>query len=432
MRPSSSAGSWAAYALIIAAFGPYVARQYGVMLAQVVLYPLAAWGLWAIASQGRRDRVRGLLGLPLVLLVMTIWVTLTTIFRHTAADAPKLVSMLDNYAQPFLVSLVGLGVVATARAGSIPALLRNCTGLYIGLLSANTLIALWSAVTGTYPDWLLAPWSSGSMDDSIMARAAVQMGRYTGVYQDAATAGLSYSLGLILTFFWLKRSARPMPWVLAALTLFVGAGLPRSKSFFVGAALAVVYLPLGRGGARGLLACFAAVLGMYIVAVPLGLESLTPHALLTERLTDTNSGIIMSLSGGRYGSEGGTTAMLLWPRIAASPWVGYGLAAGQFGPLDSEPLGHLLAGGFPALGVYLVFIAIPIVLGLRALARRADEGWLGLIIGLYLLLGGLGRPVLLANGVVLVVVLVLVLSLDLCRNAPGASTVSRRSAFGAL
>jgi len=404
---------WPAYALVVASFGPYLVPQYGIMLAQLILYPCAAWGLWTLIACRRARLVRDTLHVPLVLLLLTLWATLATLFRHTDESPLHLISMFDNYAQPLLVSLVALGVMAGVPAARLPHILRNCTVLLVALLTANNCVELWAWLTGLYPERLLAPWGASAKDREAMMRTSIVMGRYMGVFQSPANAGLVYSLTVMLAVYRLKRDLNPVPWLLALATLLVGGGLPRSKSFFVGLALAVIYAPLGPRASRALLTLLAAASLLLVLSGPLRLEHYTPQALLMERLTDTRGDLLSSVSAGRYG-EGNITITKLWPRIVASPWSGYGLAGAQFGALDSEVLAHLIVGGFPALAGYVTLIAIPLVVGARALRHNPLDGWLAILLSLFMVFGGLGRPVLLANGVVLLVVLVIMLTLALC------------------
>lgn len=411
--------AWPAYVLILAAFGPYVIPAARLMVAQLVLYPLAIWGLFVLAEPRRWARVRPLAPIPALLLFLVLWPILAT-----AATASTrwmlLLAQLDNLVQPLATSLVALAVVSITPRAGLTRLLANCTALLVALLGANTLVALWTAITGDYPDALLRFWSppAGSGLEKMMDMSI--RGRITGIFAQPAENGLTYSFGLLFCLWWLQtepRSARPFA---AALTILIGGGLAQSKSFYVSIPLGAAYL-LACGRLRQGVALIAAIgVAGLTMAGPLGLGDWALHSGVAAKVSPERG--LSGLTAGRYGEGSGTVATL-WPRVVDSPWFGYGLAANRFGPLDSEPLARLLAGGLPALGAYAVLLCFVVAVGLRAVPRRPVDGWLGLMLALYYALGGLGMSVFGANRVAIVGVLLLVVTLAQCTPYPAEASI---------
>ncbi len=421
-RPSAPV--CAAYALVLSAFGPYVVPSLGLTTAQIALYPLSVWALWALTRQRLWARAAHLLPVPALLLFMLLWVLLGTAIVSPDASTLSLVAQLDAYTQPLSVSLVALAVATLSPRHDLPRVLRICTLLIVYVLGANSCLMLWSAVTGVHPEGLLSPWdpahsvSAGASSGEKLLRMA-RAGRHVGILVEPAIAGLTYTLGLILSVHWLRGARHPLAPLVATLSLVVGGSLPLSKSFYVGVVIAAYYLFSGRPTSRSVGLAAAAIIVTALMAGPLGLGDWALHSRIQDLLSPEGGGISASISGNRY-AEGNTTVSNLWPKIAASPWVGYGLAATRLGPLDSEPLAHLASGGFPALAAYLGLIVFTLLSGSRATLRGAEYGRLTATIGLYLLLGGLGRPVLNANAVGVLAVFVLTIVIALSHATPSS------------
>lgn len=428
---SSKRTSWATYALVAASFGPYVVPSHGLMTIQLVLYPLAVWALWQLVTARDLARVRHILPVVMVFACMVIWVIAATMFSTRSAPILAILAQLDSYAQPLLVLLIMAAVALGRSTEESLRLLRGSTVLLTVLLTANTGIALWSALTGLYPSELLAPWTKAAdIERTVMGRAAIGMARYTGVFPSPATSGIAYGVGVLLAVYWLKRDQSPILGLIMVMLMVVGGGLAKSKAFYVGAVLGGAYLLVGPRVSRGVIAVAAAVAVLAAMVGSLGLGDWAFHSGIAEKFDSSDHSLAYSLSGGRYG-EGGVTVRQLGKWVIASPWIGYGLTNAQLGPLDSEPLAHLTAGGVPALAMYLTALALVMYAGGRAVRAGSPDGWLTLFMGLLVLLEGLGRPALGANmaGPVLTTMLALGLSLLKVPPAPAAHTDSKPSSM---
>lgn len=426
-----NAGLWPAYLVLAAAFGPYVLPSYGVMLSQVALYPCAVWALVSLSSRRRWETVRWMRAIPVTLAFMVVWTVPGTLARQTSGSVWPLLAQLDNYLQPLFSVLVGLAVVARQPKEAAYDALARCVGLVLVLLAANSCVAVWSSLAGEVPAFLdywrpLGKQWAGPRALDIM-EVAVSTRRWTGIFVQPAEAGLAYSIGLLLALCALKQSTRTGPLAAGIVALLLGGSVAASKGFLLGFVLAAIYVAMPPRSGRMLAALGAGAAGLVVFSAIPGLVGYNPVSQIEDKVT-SERGLVASASGGRYGSEGVTSAAHA-PVITASPWFGYGLNAESHATkaFDSEFLAYLLVGGIPMVGAYLWLLVMLALHGLRPPARGSAGGALILMLAVFVPLGGLGMPVLNGNrvGQVLGLFLPLVLA-TIPRSAPQASRGATR------
>ena len=279
---------------------------------------------------------------PLILLLMALWALIATLATRTNVSWPVLLGGLENYTQPVAAALVGVAVAAGRPAEHNRRTLYLCGTVLSAALVVNSAIALYSVAIGRLPTELLAPWRSApgwsSMSVDVMANSASHR-RFMGIFNQPAEAGLTYSVALLVTM-WAMKGAMGSTWSLLATTaIIVGGALAKSKAFYIGLVVSVLYVLAPPSTWRAALAVVGLGLGIVVLVGPLGLTDYNPLTQMGDRLDPGSGSLISSVTAGRYGSEQGTSAGHL-PRIVASPWLGYGLASASgehFGP-DSEDL----------------------------------------------------------------------------------------------
>ena len=74
-----------------------VVPSLGLTTAQIALYPLSVWALWALTRQRLWARAAHLLPVPALLLFMLLWVLLGTAIVSPDASTLSLVAQLDAY-----------------------------------------------------------------------------------------------------------------------------------------------------------------------------------------------------------------------------------------------------------------------------------------------------------------------------------------------
>jgi hypothetical protein len=231
------------------------------------------------------------------------------------------------------------------------------------------------------PFWDAAP---GTVS---VAELAVKNGRYTGIFDQPAEAGVAYGLALLCIIYLVRRGMR---WQLAgmcAALLVTGGALSLSKDFLLGALPVAAWVIVRSSGVRmRILAGAAAGGGAMLLAGSVGL--LPPwavgHSTLANLLHPTG-GPVSVYTAGRYGPGGGTLGPVAADVLRTSPWAGFG-ADGLATPYDSLWLQILVLSGI--MGVVLMCAAIAALgwrwLRLRAVTAPAERSLAGSVLVLTL------------------------------------------------
>jgi hypothetical protein len=422
---AARAASWQAGIVCLSVFGPYVAGA--ARTEQIVVFGLFAW----VMVTGWRQMLRAPCG-PAPFLVT--WSVLYAVILVSTAFRP-----LDpmNYGpQPpshvlsaFLLPMALMTLTwYWSLARPVP-LLRTIASVVVWGMCANavagfTQLAAGQAAIGVLPRF----WDAAPAAGSVAANAA-ENGRYTGIFDQPAEAGIAYGIALLLVIWLARRGSKQLPVTCAAILLVTGGVLTLSKVFLL-AALPVAVVTVLRGRARiRVLATTAAVAGACWLAGTAGLLPtwhLGSEAL--ESLMDPHTSLTAQYTAGRYGS-GGTLAPEFTDVLRNAAVAGFG-AGGLNGPAyDSLWQQVLVVSGL--VGVILaatVFVMLAArLLALRTILGRAD--W-QLACGAAVLAAAasLGIPSLTANRAGTLLWLVLGILVTGRRPARSAARSAERSA----
>ncbi|WP_433312483.1 hypothetical protein ACQP0U_27320 [Micromonospora sp. CA-269861] len=246
--------------LTVAAFGPYLAP--GLRTEQVAVYGAAA--LLCLAGLWVRPRLTATaawaLGAHLCLAaVATIGVVLPP-ENYTLYETGDVVGGLDNIVLPLVVVAV-VAMLVGAGADAARMLRAVCTVTVLAM-AANALIAV-SSAAGVESD-LLAGFRIFGEDESVADRAE-QLGRYSGIFNQPAEAGVLYSMAVLAALYLYQRQVGRLAVVL--LLLSVGGVLSVSKIFLlVGAPIGIAYIILATGRWRRLSAAAVASIAAWFTA----------------------------------------------------------------------------------------------------------------------------------------------------------------------
>jgi hypothetical protein len=245
--------------------------------------------------------------------------------------------------------------------------------------------------------WDAAPGTTGLP----VAELAVEDGRYTGIFDQPAEAGLAYGLALLCVIYLVRRD---MGWQLAGVCsalLVTGGALSLSKGFLLGALPLAAWMIARSSGVRmRILAGGAISAAAMLLAGSVGLlPSWAAGRKALENLLDPTAPFASVYTGNRYGAGGGTLGPAAADVLRASPWAGFG-AGGLVVPYDSLWLEILVLSGI--MGVVLLCAALATLgwrwLRLRAVTAPAERSLGGSV--LVLTVGtSLGFPTLTANRV---------------------------------
>ncbi|GAA4749411.1 hypothetical protein GCM10023350_38140 [Nocardioides endophyticus] len=385
--------SWLRYWVIVCVlgvFGPYIVS--GARTEQLVIYGSAA--AVVVTQLPRLFQI-----LRPALLVLGLWAAYAVVVvgggliidNHMPWPSGSLVAGVDNALLP-LASIV-VFTFWTSLAGS-ESVLRLVSWVVAWAMGANAVLA----IVTTYLGLDAVPgigrfWGAGGFDSSV-AVLAEQMGRFSGVFNQPAEAGVAYSLAALGILFLARvepQAPRPVLWVLLALVV-IGGLLTLSKVFVVGGlVLALITAITDRRNRRqsvpvGILAVgVAAGLGMANLAGSWGASIMLNWYRVSIQAGDS---FPYTLSAGRFGTPGDNGAA---PSITPSAPVDTGGSGtdGAGGP-TTEPevplptglsdVAHQILDNQPVFGV-----------GARGLQVAYDSTWteamiVGGVVGLVLML----------------------------------------------
>ncbi|HEY2277108.1 MAG TPA: hypothetical protein VGI00_02055 [Streptosporangiaceae bacterium] len=252
-------------------------------------------------------------------------------------------------------------------------LIRDIARIIVAVMAANSMIAMVQLTTGN-PGFssLLPHFWSGAASAAVAQVAGAQNGRFTGIFNQPADAGVAYGLAVFCLIYLVRQAVQPR-WKLASVTaalLVTGGALSLSKVFILGAVPIAVVLVARRQRARSRAIAGTAFAGatLWCLAAVGALPS-WPAATATVKGIVSGSSLTTSVSGGRYGT-GGTLGPVVSDVLRSAPWTGFG-AGGLNVPYDSLWVQVLAVAGL--LGV-LLMLAVMALLMVRWLRQRGVLG----------------------------------------------------------
>lgn len=393
---SSRKTLWWARIVCLSAFGPYVTgsarTEQIVVFASLAVVLVTGWPRMIQASFGPTPFVVAWSGLYAVMLISTAWRPFDPGFYGSQPPSHALAA----FALP--LALMVITWHWTLRADAV-SLIRAVAPLITVAMCVNTVIevAQVSAGKAAVASFLPRFWDTAGSPGSVAALAAGN-GRFTGIFDQPAEAGVAYGVAL-LCLIWLARhrGARTPVVVIAAGLLVAGGTFTFSKVFLLGA-VPVSVITVLRGPARIRTAALAAASALALRLA--GSAGLLPAwrrgTVMFTHLAQPGASPAAVYSADRYGA-GGTLGPVAADVLRASPWAGFG-AGGLNTAYDSLWLQVLAVSGL--LGVVLTAAVLVMLasrwLRLRGCLKRPEwhlaGGTLALAAG-----ASLGIPSLTAN-----------------------------------
>lgn len=382
--------------LTVAAFGPYVGG--GLRTEQAAVYAVAAVALALTVPLMRPS--------PTVAALLLAWLTYALVgavgaawppYNDTLWERGNLVSGMDNLILPLAAVSIVLGLLAW---GADPReLTRRAAGATVVMTLVNTAAARAQAGGA---DWS-AFWST---DAGSVAANSIANGRYTGLINQPAEAGLIYGIAL-LSVLYLFRDRPKLMLALAAVTVYGGA-MSVSKVFLLVALPIALWLALRMTGRRSERVALV-LAGMTVFYLLLRFGAL-PEFAGADQLRQLLPGVgqeslVERLSAGRYGED----AALL-PMVSAvldnQPVFGFG-AGGLAVPFDNGWVEALMVAGLVGVVCYTLALLIA-ARSWQTMVRSPERTFLGSLV--VLLIGAsAGIPALTANRAATLVWLLLTL-----------------------
>lgn len=399
MEGNRGALFWVAY--VAAFFGPYLAG--GIRTEQAVIYGTAgcvglllAWRWPQVTAPG--PLVLALAAWGLMVAVATLGTLGETPFGWPAGST---VAGLDNLLSPLAVATAVLLLVTPARSDFV---LRRVAATVAVLTAANGAVAI--AQTRAELTLLLRPFWGADTGLATVSEAAATMGRFSGIFNQPAEAGLMYGLaGLCAVYVWAKKPRVLYPLLVL---IFLGGVLCVSKVFLLVGAPLILWQVWrnGNGKVVAVIALALTFLGLRqfgLLAQWTGLDYAL--RLLNPPEAGGVGGLMSFYTAGRLGGQTSTLSQVVDYVLAESPLSGFG-AAGMRVPYDNGWVEALVVAGLIGAAAYTLVLVCWF-----ALAVRLDRAHRGFAVCTLLLVVGAstGLPALTANraGAALWLVLVL-------------------------
>lgn len=385
--------------LFLAAFGPYVIAG-SLRTDHLFIYPFFLFTLASIAiGTPSVLRLRPAGDIKLLLILVFLLVGGVTLLFRTYQDFRQLLGAVENYLQPIAVIII----VGTLIAGHNDADLRRLSirliKLYTALLMINAVIAAGSlslTLLGREElvSILLGPfWGTAGIDQLSTAEKSLGAFRFSGIFDQPYEAGLHHSFGLLLIIFMIRLEERtPITSdYLRLLVVAAGGLLSFSKVIiFGGIPFLIFYLLwekwLGKLFRNKLLAA------IIIVSVIVGGSA---FAWFFNRFSElwTSTGLIPTLISTRLLRADSVVLVVAKEVMESSPLLGLGF--GAFTTYDNAYLEYWAQGGVFAVALYVVILGVLGWAGVREYG--APQARFYILVSLFVILAGVGAPVLTAN-----------------------------------
>lgn len=352
---------WWVVATVACIFGPYIVS--GLRTEQVALYGSAAIALVLMRGEWRWLRPGWFVLVPWSLYVAVAAVASFVVDSRMSVAPGSLVAGLDNA----LLPLATLTVTACwLQLLPVQVVLRLVSWVLVGGMSINSVLAVISSYVGLDRLPLLAYfWSAAGLGESVAELAATN-GRFSGLFNQPAEAGVAYCLAAFCLVYLVnaRLAGSRATWLPCWVLIMVGGLMTQSKIFMVGGlAITVVLVLLGRRH-RLLLAvsAFVSVVGAIVVGTRGWLGDWGTAGTLGWYAASMKAGDswVYTMSSGRFG-RGGDAAVTTAPTTDGAETV--------IEPGGLLRLGRLVLDEHPLFGV-----------GARGLSVSYDSTWIEAII----------------------------------------------------
>lgn len=400
------------FLLLISVFGPYLLPNIGVRIEHIVIYTLLIGFILKLIMDKKQSLSSVLWSLLFLWGASVLWISVVTIFLKQYSSTFRAFAALENLLQPIALMIV-IGVVLShiSSQGRLQ-LLINAIQWMIVLLILNTLISIATIYFDTWPlvNWFVREDMGGS---SVWLKAA-SMGRYSGIFDQPAEAGIAYSVSL-LGWVYLTVGRYRLTWrqCIAGIMLIMGGLLSVSKIFILGGLPIALGYAVWLAGYRYLARTVTLFLGIIVGVLVMvkRWEWLGWNFLM--RLFNiqqfSDEGLLYLYTAGRFGGKESTVKQMFEETWNSAFLHGFGL--GTFSSLDNGYLEFFYQGGIIALLLYGIILCVIGFAAFQASFNRLKEGKLLIVLWIIIVGAGLGAPVFTSNRSSILLWVILIIAL---------------------
>jgi hypothetical protein len=376
--------------LILSTFGPYIFKQYGIRTDHMMLY-LSFLCVCCFSSLKNKfllkKEMKAILYI-LILLFLIPFVMLSVNMNITL----KMLASIENYLQPIVVIIVSCYYFSRKQIR-----IDEMIHLFLFLLCLNTILSLLSIFIDI--NEFISLFVRGSERGGMpIALGVMSQSRFTGIFNQPFTAGLAYSVGLLLIVYLFSHQKIGLSQIVYTIIVFVGGIITVSKVFFpLGVFIALYMLILYRKYNTIMSIIF--LLFLLVPTISLFWDNNYFFRLL---IPPTNISELLELyTSGRLGVSN-VNLHYVNNIYDDSFLIGYGYATDVYAP-DSAYVDYLSQSGI--IGVFL-YIVLLINLGFSIYRYKTNLKSKILLKGFFLLLifSGIGAPVLTINRVSIIII----------------------------
>lgn len=383
--------------LTLCAFGPYLSESIGVRTEQPA-FLLVAFLMLPILLDIRIPRRALCVATCLggVLVVGVIAAALPAHITLPNVHSGSLLAGLVNNLMP--VAGVVIALVWLRQGYTRETIFRTVATVVVWVMSLNTLVALAQSrtdLTGIlHHFWQATPVVN--LSNSVALRS-ITNGRYTGIFDQPAQAGILYGLAILFAvYLYAGRSRnRLLLFVVLASLVTVGGFLTVSKVFILGGFPLALMLLLGRWPGRKARLVVVVLLGIVVIVTGVVAHFSGSGQLAQLFHPPASGGYIGLFTGGRLSSGRGSLLRGFAVVASVSPVLGFGLA-GTTAPVDSAWLSVAVTAGVVGVILYVLASAMLVAGYVRTRAELRVKG-VALAVLLLVLGSTVGFPIYTGN-----------------------------------
>lgn len=229
--------------VVLSAFGPYL-FGFGLRTDHVVIYSLFLLAIVGIVSQKVRlygPRRSYFFSISSIYIVLLVWCSISTVFSRISRSPNDIISSFENFVQPVALMVVLAYFTRNFGELELKRFIAKVMILIVGFMVLNSLFAYLSSIADL--DFIYN-YYFGLKDASVEKGLSKMhsMGRYSGIFPQAAEAGMCYNIALLccLSLFRDAKSYFRLLMVLSMAVLIFGGILSVSKIFVLGAPILFV------------------------------------------------------------------------------------------------------------------------------------------------------------------------------------------------
>lgn len=396
--------------LIISSFGPYISLSVGLRVEHLIIYPLSLLFILLYLFK------RGLFILKPLFLLFIFWfstfslILMTTCLKNNDTTLMSVLPDIENFMQPIALMSLFMVVLYPLSEVDMQNRLEAVCKTVVVLHCLNSLWIIAGFMIDTTP---MNTYFWGGGEHSTAANA-MQMGRYSGIFNQPSEAGMTYSIALLAWLYLLQKSSKLSFTHSITLIIMIMGGLVTVSKIFILGGIPLFLLACVTGGIR--------ISKLLKVAGPITILTFLAFKFLETswdgmdyllRLFDYNSqtNFLDLFTAGRYG-EGSQQGNLFAEVYDTAFLLGTGF--GQHPVVDSGFFHFFGNGGIIGLLFYLAILLTFVFMSIHFLRifKTTPETRFFIFLTLLIIGGSFGVPVLVLNRVSIILWVIVCLLLQ--------------------